>query len=32
MRDANARASASADGTSPDRVARWMWEQIGKAR
>jgi osmoprotectant transport system permease protein len=27
MRDANARAST--DGTSPDRVARWMWEQIG---
>jgi osmoprotectant transport system permease protein len=26
MRDANARASA--DGTSPDRVAHWMWEQI----
>ena len=30
MRDANARASA--DGTSPDRVARWMWEQIGNMR
>jgi osmoprotectant transport system permease protein len=28
MRDANARASA--DGTSPDRVARWIWEQIEK--
>jgi osmoprotectant transport system permease protein len=28
MREANARASA--DETSPDRVARWMWEQIAK--
>jgi osmoprotectant transport system permease protein len=27
MRDANARAST--DGTSPQGVARWMWEQIG---
>jgi osmoprotectant transport system substrate-binding protein/osmoprotectant transport system permease protein len=30
MRNANARAST--DGTSPDRVARWMWEQIGNTR
>jgi osmoprotectant transport system permease protein len=28
MRDANARASA--DGASPDQVARWMWEKIAK--
>jgi osmoprotectant transport system permease protein len=27
MRDANARASA--DGYSPDQIARWMWERIG---
>ena len=28
MRDANARASA--DGATPDQVARWLWEKIGK--
>jgi osmoprotectant transport system permease protein len=28
MREANARASA--DGASPDQVARWLWERIGK--
>jgi osmoprotectant transport system permease protein len=28
MREANARASA--DGTSPDPVAHWLWEQIRK--
>src|SRR5262249_44570132 len=28
MRDANARASA--DGASPDQVARWLWDRIGK--
>jgi osmoprotectant transport system permease protein len=28
MRDANARASA--EGASPDQVARWLWEKISQ--
>jgi osmoprotectant transport system permease protein len=28
MRDANARASA--EGASPDQIARWLWEKISK--
>jgi len=30
MREANLRASGSDSSSSPDAVARWLWERIGK--
>jgi osmoprotectant transport system permease protein len=30
MREANLRAASGAMAPSPDAVARWLWEKIGK--
>ena len=30
MREANLRASGGDGASSPDAVARWLWEKIGK--
>ena len=30
MREANLRAGGNDAQSSPDAVARWLWEQIGK--
>jgi osmoprotectant transport system permease protein len=30
MREANLRASGNDAASSPDAVARWLWERIGK--
>jgi len=30
MREANLRASGNDSASSPDAVARWLWERIGK--
>ncbi|MCU1386452.1 MAG: transporter permease protein, partial [Acidobacteria bacterium] len=30
MREANLRAAGGGGASSPDAVARWLWEKIGK--
>jgi osmoprotectant transport system permease protein len=32
MREANLRATGGGEGSSPEAVARWMWEEIGRRK